>query len=454
MAKASIICFVEDNQDHFLGAITIKVGSVSYRVMYINSLVLSDAANNVAGNTTYAWTPPPGYPLFYTYPGLKFTITGFTNPANNGTGLTCVSSNFTHITFNNPTGVAETHAGTATSGEFYAANQISTGASLAVFAQNINDAVNAGPGIGTEYSAGTVANPDIAAINLVARSLHPYMTLQALVDGVSGNSLVVGTFFDGVAWTSGLDGLEPVYFGFRSAPTVVKGPGFINKSTNPSGFPVTIVPLNFDPDPLPPPAILNSFSYNGGAAGINITTQLVSGGASPQIISLAEEFSGVTVPLITLFPAPNFASHGYYEANVQGTVVNDNTAFLGGQGEYYLEVDSIGLPSQTPGAMNQPLAFANRTGNFGPVLEFGRFQFPIAGPVQPTDIAFFPSVQLAPITPAAPGPIATLALAISVPVASFLFSGGTLVGGSGVGTATVNVLRCSGLSNNATFNIT
>jgi hypothetical protein len=69
---------------------------------------LTAAGNASAGNTTYTGTFPvsllAGYPV---------NITGFVTSANNGL-FTIVSCNSTTLVVNNPSGVAETHAGTAT----------------------------------------------------------------------------------------------------------------------------------------------------------------------------------------------------------------------------------------------------------------------------------------------------------------------------------------------------
>lgn len=70
--------------------------------------VLTAASNASGGNTTYTGTFTP--PLTA---GSPVTITGFTNANNNGT-FTIISCNATTLVVNNPNGVAETHAGTAT----------------------------------------------------------------------------------------------------------------------------------------------------------------------------------------------------------------------------------------------------------------------------------------------------------------------------------------------------
>lgn len=71
---------------------------------------LSAAGNASAGVTTYTGTIPGGSPL---NPGMYVTVAGFTNGANNG-HFVVQSSTLTTVAVYNSGGVAETHAGTAT----------------------------------------------------------------------------------------------------------------------------------------------------------------------------------------------------------------------------------------------------------------------------------------------------------------------------------------------------
>jgi hypothetical protein len=96
---------------------TIQVSSVRvYQMNQANpsgnlfaAYTLSAAANASGGNTVYTGTN-----LGFLVPGNKLNIAGFANANNNGTPFTVVSSTTTTVTVNNPNGVAETHAGTAT----------------------------------------------------------------------------------------------------------------------------------------------------------------------------------------------------------------------------------------------------------------------------------------------------------------------------------------------------
>jgi len=86
---------------------------------------LSAAANASGGNTVYTGSG------FSSEQNLTVTIAGFTNSANNGV-FKVISSNSTQLTVNNPSGAAETHAGTATV------------ASLTVIASGFTNAANNG----------------------------------------------------------------------------------------------------------------------------------------------------------------------------------------------------------------------------------------------------------------------------------------------------------------------
>lgn len=75
------------------------------------SFTLTAVANASAGTTAYTGTITNGTTPTNAWQGYYFTVTGFTNGANNGTFL-CTASTTTTITLANAAGVAETHAGT------------------------------------------------------------------------------------------------------------------------------------------------------------------------------------------------------------------------------------------------------------------------------------------------------------------------------------------------------
>jgi Bacterial Ig-like domain (group 3) len=75
-----------------------------------SALTLSSAANAAGGSTVYAGTITGGGGNALA--GLTFTVAGFTNGANNGTFVSTASTTTT-LTLSNASGVAETHAATA-----------------------------------------------------------------------------------------------------------------------------------------------------------------------------------------------------------------------------------------------------------------------------------------------------------------------------------------------------
>ena len=82
------------------------------------ALTLSAAAAASGGSTVYTGTITGGGTNNYV--GLRFVITGFTNATNNSAyagaqGFICTANTTTTLTLTNALGIAETHAGTATS---------------------------------------------------------------------------------------------------------------------------------------------------------------------------------------------------------------------------------------------------------------------------------------------------------------------------------------------------
>jgi hypothetical protein len=75
-------------------------------------LTLTAVANASGGTSVYTGTITGGGSNAFA--GFVFVIAGFTTPANNGSFI-CTASGTTTITLANTAGVAETHAGTATS---------------------------------------------------------------------------------------------------------------------------------------------------------------------------------------------------------------------------------------------------------------------------------------------------------------------------------------------------
>jgi len=86
------------------GGVTKTPPTVSYSI--------TSVSNAVGPNTTYHGTFPA-----LSLAGYSATVTGFVNPQNNGTFLV-ISNTTSTLVLNNPSGIAETHAATATVSEF------------------------------------------------------------------------------------------------------------------------------------------------------------------------------------------------------------------------------------------------------------------------------------------------------------------------------------------------
>lgn len=82
---------------------------------------LSAAGNASGGSTIYTGTITGGGSNAFA--GYTFVVAGFTTAANNGEFI-CTASSTTTLTLDNAAGVSETHAGTATSEEITAGNQL------------------------------------------------------------------------------------------------------------------------------------------------------------------------------------------------------------------------------------------------------------------------------------------------------------------------------------------
>jgi hypothetical protein len=90
-------------------------GNAQTRVlMQVNQqLAFAYAAQNSGGNTVYTYATPQPESVSNAFQNAQFTVTGFLNPANNGTFM-CVASTTTTLTLNNPSGVATYSQITAT----------------------------------------------------------------------------------------------------------------------------------------------------------------------------------------------------------------------------------------------------------------------------------------------------------------------------------------------------
>jgi hypothetical protein len=107
------------------GTFQVQAATTSTSLVVNNSAGVSQAAPNYVLTLTQAFAAASGLTVYnYSgasygggalngYAGMVFVVAGFTNATNNGS-FTCVSSTATQITLVNASGVAETHAGTAT----------------------------------------------------------------------------------------------------------------------------------------------------------------------------------------------------------------------------------------------------------------------------------------------------------------------------------------------------
>jgi hypothetical protein len=93
-------------------SVTVYTGTIPDGVA-TNAITLTAAAGYSGGATVYTGTVNGG--ASNAYVGSYFDVTGFDNSSNNGVFL-CIASTATTLTLNNGSGVADTHAATATTG--------------------------------------------------------------------------------------------------------------------------------------------------------------------------------------------------------------------------------------------------------------------------------------------------------------------------------------------------
>lgn len=79
------------------------------------------------------------------------------------------------------------------------ANEVLIGASLAISLDNLKLAINAGAGIGTVYSTGTVAHPKVTATT----NADTTQIVEAIRIGTAGNAIVTTETAENASWGAG-----------------------------------------------------------------------------------------------------------------------------------------------------------------------------------------------------------------------------------------------------------
>jgi hypothetical protein len=135
--------------------ITPNIVDVAGTVQAGTVLTLTAAALASGGTTAYTGTVTGGGANAFA--GFVFVVAGFVNGVNNGT-FVCTASTTTTLTLDNAAGVAETHAGTATSEDSVALTFVSYNANVAtVSATGLITAVSKGQAV-VEVSYPTFGN--------------------------------------------------------------------------------------------------------------------------------------------------------------------------------------------------------------------------------------------------------------------------------------------------------
>lgn len=261
---------------------TITGGAVS---LTLASVVAGD------GEATYLGTITGG--ASNAFAGYSFTVTGFTNAANNGT-FTCISSTGTSLTLNNPAAISETHAATAVSNNVFAGyNFIVTG-----FTNPFNNGTFSCAASST--TALTLNNPNGQAETKVASAMANVAAIR-----VARNTQIEIT---PNTITDPATQLPVVYTGVADVDDVVT-----YTWSQVSGTPVTIV------QGLNNPTL--TFSTNGvNTLGEDLIFQLVlSDGVNPSAIAQC------TIPVLAYIPtAPD--THAISRSIFSGNISERNTA--------------------------------------------------------------------------------------------------------------------------------
>lgn len=181
-------------------------------------------------------------------PGTDYAAATVINPdvtATNPTGTTLVATAKVIGTAANAFATTETStqlswgAATLTGGVNAIANEVFIGAANTNSIDNLVVAINAGAGVGTVYSTGTVANPDVTAGARAGNTT----TATSVLAGIGGNGLLVSTTVTAASWAGAfLSGGVAATFGPNVTATAHgytpdKGPFVITSSNGAGGLP-------------------------------------------------------------------------------------------------------------------------------------------------------------------------------------------------------------------------
>ena len=115
------------------------------------------AVGQASGGTVYYTGSITGISTYSSLVGCAFIISGFTNPANNGT-FTCYGASSTLLLLANASAVAETHAGTATNVPTNA--NVSSGSGCFGFSFQVSEPITVSQ-LGRQYIAGNTQNHNV-----------------------------------------------------------------------------------------------------------------------------------------------------------------------------------------------------------------------------------------------------------------------------------------------------
>jgi hypothetical protein len=236
--------------------LTSAVSTNNYIAYDVGALTISAVANASGGNTVY--TASMTNYASQTMIGSIFVIAGFVNGANNGT-FTCVAQTGSSLTLNNPSGIAETHAATATqTGDSATVPATNTTGTLKLTAGLMDSAASLG-------SSGQVLSSTGTATQWIAQSSVASNAVQ-----IQGVSVTTNTPQNGDALRYNLNGdnkwdvggwLRPFIFGRADGHNIALaniGTGFTTYQITTSAGPTVNLASATEP---------NSLTINTGVTG-------------------------------------------------------------------------------------------------------------------------------------------------------------------------------------------
>ncbi len=360
------------------------------------ALALTKANNAAGGNTQYTGTITGGGGNAFV--GATVVVTGFTNANDNGT-FVCTASSNGSITLNNPNGVNQTHAGTATVTTATVYNGTITGGAGNAFAGAtvvISGFTNAANNGTFTASASTATALTLNNRNGIAE-VNP--GTASVATGAGGNTVYVGTITGGTA--NGFAGDTFTMSGFANGGnngtfTCTASTATTLTCTNAAGVAETAAAL----------ATTNStFNWSLGAVSINPTTADIAVTTSVATV-LVGNSSTYNITITNSGPsAANTVSltDTLAAGMALGTITPSPGVTCAGAGPITCTIGTLASGGTATVAITETAAASGAFANTATVTDSGTPPDPNTGNNSFTAVATVQSAACANVTQAAPG---------------------------------------------------